>query len=149
MLRCTPLLALLASVSLTAYAQSSTTAPLATVTNQTTVYATSPVQTLREFPQNALRGSLVIGIGSQATLNGSDVRLAPGARIHNTDNLLVRPGQLTGQTLRVNYTLDSLKLVMDVWILNAQEAALLWPETAEQAATWIWDPVTHTWSKPS
>ncbi len=103
---------------------------------------------VREFPPHALRGALVLGVAPQASLNGKDDRLAPGARIRGADNLLLLPGQIHGQKLLVHYTRDTYRLIKDVWVLRPAEAALPWPETAEQAVTWRYDPLSHRWLKP-
>ena len=106
-------------------------------------------QTQRAFPQNALRGSLVIGVAPEALLNGDPARLAPGARIRNAANMVVVPTAVTGGPYLVNYTLDTSGLVKDVWILRPDEAAVQpWPKTREEAATWRFDPVGQVWSKP-
>ena len=60
----------------------------------------------RVFPQNALRGALVVGDPPEITLNGKPARLAPGARIRNTTNMIEMSGALTGAQLLVHYTLD-------------------------------------------
>jgi hypothetical protein len=106
-------------------------------------------QMQRAFPQNALRGSLVIGTAPEAKLNGDPARLAPGARIRDANNMVVVPTAVTGGPYLVNYTLDSSGLVKDVWILRPDEAAVQpWPKTREEAAKWRFDPVGQVWSKP-
>ncbi len=102
----------------------------------------------RNFPQNALRGELVITEPPQARLNGRDVRLSPGARIRNTQNLVQLTGSLTGQEFIVNYTLDVTGNIRDVWILTPEEARRQpWPATPEQTQSWQFDPVAQTWSR--
>jgi len=81
-------------------------------------------QTQRAFPQDALRGSLVIGVAPDVVLNGERARLAPGSRIRNADNMVVVPGAVIGGPYLVHYTLDSTGLVKDVWILRPGEAAV-------------------------
>ena len=109
--------------------------------------ATAQVQ--RTFPQNALRGALVVGEPPEITLNGKPARLAPGARIRNQANMLEMSGSLTGARLLVHYTLDSFELVKDVWILTPAEAAKKpWPTTPQQAQEWLFDPVAQAWSRP-
>ena len=106
-------------------------------------------QTQRAFPQNALRGALVIGTAPEAMLNGGPARLAPGARIRNADNMVVVPSAVIGGPYLVNYTLDPSGLVKDVWILRPDEAAVQpWPRTRDEAAAWQFDPVGQVWSKP-
>lgn len=111
--------------------------------------APAAAQVQRNFPQNALRGTLVIVQAPQATLNGDPARLAPGARIRDQGNMLQMSAALTGANLLVNYTVDPLGLIKDVWILRPDEAAKTpWPTTPRQARDWLFDPVAQTWTKP-
>ena len=111
--------------------------------------APAGAQVQRNFPQNALRGALVVGVPPEITLNGQTARLAPGSRIRGQTNMIEMSGGLTGSRLLVNYTLDSSGLVKDVWILRAEEAAVRpWPSTPEQAQTWQFDAAAQTWTKP-
>jgi hypothetical protein len=104
-------------------------------------------QTPRTFPPSSLRGQLQVVQPPDIALNGRSSRLAPGARIRNTQNLLTNSGEFMGQTLTVNYTVDLLGLVLDVWVLSdAERARLPWPTTPEQAATWLFDPAQQTWT---
>lgn len=106
-------------------------------------------QVQRVFPQNALRGALVIGDPPEIAMNGKPARLAPGARIRDQSNLLAMSGTLIGTRLLVNYTLDPMDLVKDVWILTPEEAAKRpWPTTPRQAEEWLFDPVAQAWSRP-
>jgi hypothetical protein len=111
--------------------------------------APAAAQTVRSFPQNALRGALQINSPNDAQLNGQPVRLAPGLRIRGQNNMLELSGGLLGQKFLVNYTLDIDGLVKDVWILTADEAAKRpWPTTAAEAQAWSFDPVAQVWTKP-
>src|SRR5262252_940558 len=75
----------------------------------TTILAPAPVsaQVHRNFPQAALRGTIAFTSPSDATLDAQPVRLAPGARIHGENNMLVMSGALAGQRFAANYTLES------------------------------------------
>ena len=108
----------------------------------------TPIGRATPILKQSLRGEILFGQPPEVTLNGHAARLAPGARIRDLDNRLVLSGNLIGQKYKVNYTVDTLGLLMNVWILKADEAAKLWPTTPTEAATWIWDPVSQTWSKP-
>jgi hypothetical protein len=109
--------------------------------------ATAQVQ--RNFPQNALRGALVVREAPEISLNGRPARLAPGARIRDQSNAIEMPGPLLGARLLVNYTVDTLGLVKEVWILTPAEAAKRpWPTTTQQAQDWSFDPVAQSWSRP-
>jgi hypothetical protein len=108
-----------------------------------------PAQAQRVFQSNALRGELVVTQPPEALLNGKPVRLAPGARIRNPQNLIQVSGSLLGQKLAVNYTLDGAGEVRDVWILTAAELARQpWPSTTAQAQTWAFDSTLQRWSRP-
>jgi hypothetical protein len=111
--------------------------------------ASVQAQTQRSFPAQALRGELRITQPPEALMNGQAVRLAPGARIRDTRNMLAMSGALAGQPMVVNYTLDTLGLVLDVWVLNEIERARQpWPSTPAQSKSWVFDPSAQTWSRP-
>ena len=74
-----------------------------------------------------LRGKLVVTLPPEVTLNGKPDRLSPGARIHDTNNLLVMSGGLINRELVVNYVRDGHGLIHEVWILTPQEAAMKRP----------------------
>jgi len=106
-------------------------------------------QVQRNFPANALRGELTVAQPPDALLNGRPARLAPGVRIHGQNNMLVVSGAAIGQKLVVHYTLDTLGLVKEVWILRPEEVARRpWPTTPKEAQTWAFDPIAQVWSKP-
>jgi len=108
--------------------------------------ATAQVQ--RNFPADALRGTLVVANAPEITLNGAPARLAPGARIRGQNNMLAMSASLTGQRLLVHYTLDMQGNVKDVWILTPEEAARRpWPSTPQEAARWEFDLATQTWTR--
>lgn len=103
----------------------------------------------RTFPANALRGEIVVTLPPEIMLNGKPARLAPGARIIDTQNLLQLSGTLVGQRLVVNYTRDGAGQPHQVWILTPEERAKQpWPTTEEQAQTWFFDPAAQVWSRP-
>ena len=109
----------------------------------------APAMAARPFPAQALRGELRVQQPPEVLLNGKPARLAPGARIRGEDNLLKTTGSLAGHKLVVHYTRDPYGLIMDVWVLTAEELARRpWPTTEAQAASWRFDPVGQTWSRP-
>ncbi len=111
--------------------------------------APAAAQVQRAFPQNALRGAIVIGVAPDIQLNGAPARLAPGSRIRDTNNMAIVPSGLTGGRYLVNYTIDTSGLVKDVWILRPEEAAVRpWPTTPAQAEAWRFDPIGQVWVKP-
>ena len=109
--------------------------------------AQAQLQMLRPFPATALRGEIVVTQPPEILLNQRPARLAPGARIRGTDNLLLLSGQIAGQRLLVHYTLDSLGQLLDVWVLsNAELARKPWPASPEQASAWVFNYDAQTWS---
>ncbi len=113
------------------------------------IAAPAAAQVQRVFPQNALRGALVVVAAPEIMLNGAPARLAPGARIRGMSNMLEMSGTLIGARLLVHYTFDTSGLVKDIWILTPEEAARRpWPTTLQQAADWSFDPILQVWSKP-
>lgn len=82
---------------------------------------TAPV---RNFPANALRGTMVVTQPPAITLDGKAAQLSPGSRIRSTTNMLVLSGAIVGQELTVNYTVEQHGMVHDVWILTEAEAAI-------------------------
>ncbi len=111
--------------------------------------APASAQVQRNFPQNALRGAIVIGAAPEITLNGNAGRLSPGARIRDMNNMTLVPGAIVGGRFLVNYTIDLSGQVKDVWILRPEEAAVRpWPRTPDEAAAWSFDPAAQVWSKP-
>lgn len=101
----------------------------------------------RSFPQNALRGQIVVMQPPEITLNGSAARLAPGSRMRGANNLLLMSGAVVGTPLLVHYTVDDLGLVKDVWVLREDEVAKPWPKTPAEAARWAFDPVAQVWTR--
>lgn len=87
---------------------------------------------VREFPERALRGTLVVLQAPEITMDGRPARLSPGSRIRGSNNMLVLSGALVNQTMTVNYTIDTVGLVHDVWILTPAEAALKRPRASDQ-----------------
>jgi hypothetical protein len=107
-------------------------------------------QPIRNFPTGTLRGTVEFFDYPQATLNGRVTQLSPGARVRDTQNRIVLPGQLTGSKWVVHYTLDTVGAqVRDVWFLTAEEVAIRpWPTTPEELQTWTFDATAKKWTKP-
>jgi hypothetical protein len=89
--------------------------------------ASALAQVVRPFPPTAQRGILQVTAAPDVLLNGKAARLSPGSRIRGTNNMMVMSATLTGQTLVVNYTLEPVGLLHDVWILTEAEAATALP----------------------
>lgn len=78
----------------------------------------------RNFPQAAVRGSLVITGQNMAEINGKEIRMAPGMRLLNAENALVMLHTVIGQKLTVNYVIEpSTGLLWTAWVLSPAEAA--------------------------
>jgi hypothetical protein len=88
--------------------------------------------TVRTFPENALRGKLVVQLSPEVMLDGKPDRLSPGARIYGPDNLLILPSRLAGEPYMVNYVRDSHGLVHQVWVLTPAEVAIKRPVRSAQ-----------------
>lgn len=114
----------------------------------TTAPLVASAQLPRSFPRQALRGEITFGTPPAVLLNGDTAQLAPGVRIRGLNNMIVMSSALVGQKVKVNYTIDTYSLIKDVWILRKDEIANLWPKTAEEAATWSFDEIGQTWTKP-
>ncbi|MEC5213516.1 putative small secreted protein [Polaromonas sp. CG_9.5] len=89
---------------------------------------------VRNFPPAALRGELMVQAPPVITLDGKPDRLSPGARIRDTNNMLVMSGTLVNQKVVVNYLRESAGNVHEVWILNSEEARLKRPNSK---ASWF------------
>jgi hypothetical protein len=85
----------------------------------------------RQFPAQALRGTLVVLQPPVITVDGAPARLSPGSRIRDTNSMLVLSAALVNREVTVNYTLEPNGMVHDVWILTESEAALKRPRAAD------------------
>jgi hypothetical protein len=113
------------------------------------VASPASAQVQRNFPREALRGDLVVGVFPEAVLNGKPARFAPGARIFGLNNTFELPGTIAGRKAKVHYTVDPMGQLRDVWILRPDEAAKVpWPATREEAAQWQFDYIGQRWTKP-
>jgi hypothetical protein len=91
------------------------------------VCASAAMAQVRSFPNAALRGVLQVTQPPNIVLDGQADRLSPGARILGPRNELVLSGSLVGERLVVNYVREPHGMVHQVWLLNAEEAALRRP----------------------
>ncbi len=87
------------------------------------------VPAIRNFPPDALRGKMVVRTPPEITMDGRADRLSPGARIRDANNQFILTGPLVNQPVVVNYLRDNVGQVQQVWILNADEAALKRPNS--------------------
>ena len=100
-------------------------------------------EAMRAFPAAAKRAVLQVSYPPDILLNGKPARLSPGARIRGVNNLLMVSGALVGQQVVVNYVLDPLGLVHEVWVLNATEAQQT-REGSVQPPNYVSDAATAT-----
>ena len=76
---------------------------------------------LRQFPEQARRGTLEVTAPPVVQINGAPDRLSPGSRIRGIHNEMLMSGQLLGQQLVVNYVRNPQGQVHEVWVLSAAE----------------------------
>lgn len=84
---------------------------------------------VRDFPKTALRGQMVVLVPPEISMDGKPDRLAPGARLRDSSNLLVLTGQVINQSLTVNYLRDNMGLVQQAWVLTDAEVKLKRPNS--------------------
>ena len=85
-------------------------------------YATLSLAQFRTIPEDAKRGVIRHVQEMIVEIDGTQQRLAPGAQVRNTSNLIVMPGTIPPGTL-VKYRLDGQGMVRQVWFLTPDEAA--------------------------
>ena len=79
---------------------------------------------VRNFPEAALRGTLVLTGMYDAQLDGKAVRMAPGMRLLSPQNALVQAHTVINQSFTVNYVKEaSTGMLLTAWILSKDEAA--------------------------
>jgi hypothetical protein len=79
---------------------------------------------MRDAPQNVTPGLIAVSATPPViSVDGKPDRFAPGARIHDRNNMLVLTGAVAGQSIYTVYRRDSSGLVHDVWMLNEEEYA--------------------------
>ena len=76
---------------------------------------------VRQFPQGVRAGTLVVTAPPAVTIDGTLLRLSPGARIQGPNNMQVSSGAIVGQPFLVYFLRDGMGLVTRVWILNETE----------------------------
>jgi hypothetical protein len=86
------------------------------------VFASPAFGQLRTIPQQAKRGQMSHLQGMVVEIDGTRVRLSPGAQIRDPDNRLVLPVSLPPNS-EVRYVADDSGAIHRVWILTAQEKA--------------------------
>ena len=111
--------------------------------------ALAQAQTMRLFPRHALRGEIAFSSYPELVLNGQAARLSPGARVRDAANVQPMHGELVGKKFIVNFTLTSMGMVQEVWILAPAEIARQpWPRTLQESQSWSFDQAAQVWAKP-
>jgi len=84
------------------------------------VAATALAQS-RPIPADATRGYVRHVKGMTVTVDGTAMRLAPGATIRNRRNLIIVPLSLPSEGAWADYVLDRNGHIFQVWLLTAEE----------------------------
>jgi len=77
---------------------------------------------VRSIPEAAKHAYMSHVAGMEVSVDGTVVRLAPGAQIRNQQNYIIVPTALPSDSL-VSYTTNAEGKVFRVWILTPEEAA--------------------------
>jgi hypothetical protein len=75
----------------------------------------------RSFPEDAKRGYIQHVREMTVTLNGNQATLAPGAVIHNQNNLIIMPTALPPNGAWAGYVVDGNGEISRVWLLTPEE----------------------------
>ncbi len=127
-----------------------TTALALAFSGQANAQPVPPVHVKRHFTANALRGEVLFMSPPEVQLNGQNMRMAPGGRIRNDQNMMALSGSVVGKQFIVNYTVDDASgMVKDIWILDELETAKEpWPRTSDEARAWQFDFAAQRWIRP-
>jgi len=75
----------------------------------------------RAIPEDAKRGYVRHVEGMTVTVDGTAMRLAPGATIRNRRNLIIVPASLPNDGAWADYELDRNGQILRVWLLTEEE----------------------------
>ncbi len=78
---------------------------------------------LRTLPEDAKRGNIQHVTETLVSIDGQEMRLAPGATIRNQQNLIIVPTALPREGAEAQYLLDGNGQISRVWLLTPEEAA--------------------------
>jgi hypothetical protein len=79
---------------------------------------------VREAPKDVKPGLMAVSATPPIiAIDGKEERLSPGARVRDTNNMMVLSGALAGKTLYTVYRRDPGGLVHEVWLLTPEEYA--------------------------
>ncbi len=76
----------------------------------------------RNFPRDARFGKLTAFTYPYASIGGKALRMSPGAKIYNEQNLIIMPAAMRQQA-KVLYRLDNAGSLSAIWLLTEHEAA--------------------------
>ena len=77
---------------------------------------------VREAPRDVKPALMAVSATPPlVAIDGVQTRLSPGARIRDTNNMLVLSGALAGKTVPTVYKRDGMGLVHEVWLLTPEE----------------------------
>jgi hypothetical protein len=84
----------------------------------------APAEAVREFPQDALRGTIDSHEYPYYRIDKKTYRMSAGGRIFNEHNLIIVPVSLPGGKVEVMYRLDTRGELFAIWLLTREEAEL-------------------------
>jgi len=85
----------------------------------------SPAEAVRDFPQQARRGTITSHQYPHYRIGSTTYRIAPGGRIYNEQNLIIMPASLPNGKAEVMYRLDMQGDLSAIWLLTREEAAVI------------------------
>lgn len=86
------------------------------------VLAVGAVSAARNLPKDARFGKLTAFTYPYASIGGKALRMSPGAKIYNEQNLIIMPAAMR-QRAKVLYRLDNAGSLSAIWLLTEHEAA--------------------------
>jgi hypothetical protein len=81
----------------------------------------------RFFNERVQRGTLEVVNPPVVRLNGQTIRVAPGSRLRDEENRIVLLSNHVGRKMVVNYRLDNMGQLGDIWMLTSAERAQVLP----------------------
>lgn len=108
-----------------AQSEASTTSTTTTTTTTTTTILPAPATGaqpgVRQFPKQALRGTMTVKQPPYLEMDDRVTRFTPGARILDEGNRIRQSAALVNRELTVNYLMDRQGQVTQVWLLTEAE----------------------------
>ena len=83
----------------------------------------SAAEAARNFPQDAVRGTITEHQYPNYKIDSSTYRMSAGGRFYNQHNLIIMPVSFHGQA-EVMYRLDFSGRLYAIWLLTREEAAM-------------------------